>query len=167
MIYWVRSPFCVVLFLLSSACEANESVISCIDSMHIEKTSYDAQGVLELRVGYEFCEMTKVYDWRGHLYPILNYSLFARAVASNGSLLNVKNVEQILPKIYHPKDVVETKSFMYQKPLRLMISRDDEKPHRECFEFQLQYNTTGIRTPHTLSKIDVHSNKIEVCDIDK
>jgi len=162
-IYLIIFSFCIVLFLSISVSHSNDITIGCIDRMKIEKQSFNGRGILNLKVKFEFCKKTKVYNWRGQLYPILNYSLFAKAVSPDGSLLTVKNVEHFQPKIYHPKDVKVVNIFEYDKPLRVLISKNNGKSNIKCFEFQLRYDTTKIKTSNILSKININSNEIIIC----
>ena len=121
------------------------------DRMILDVKSFD-KGVLVLRVELSFDTPKRIYSWRGHLYPALDYFVIATAVAEDGSPLDVARFEKPLPLFPHPLDVVTKAVYTHPEPLKLLITREGA-PYDGCLRLTLKYDTYDYE--HKLEYLDL------------
>lgn len=123
----------------------------------------DAKYVISLKFSSE--DEIVLYNWRESLYPVLDRILFISAVSYEGTPLKVRSTQKVIPKIYHPKDLIRFKGNYSFNKLSLEILDSNGMAYDGCFELVAKYNTLKLSKKNIgeLSKLSIESNTIKIC----
>lgn len=128
-----------------------------IDDVRVEA------GVVLVRLSLHLDKEYSVYDWRGHVYPLLGYGLHVEAVLQSGEKLQVENVRKVIPKLPQDRDVVRSLDHTYAEPLQLSIGRSDGRPLAGCADLTVRYDTTKMTILGPLDSVRLNPATIQVC----
>lgn len=120
-------------------------------------------GVVRMQVALHLKQKQSVYDWRGHIYPLLGYGLHVKAVLRSGESLQVENALKVIPKLPRDRDVVRARDHSYPEPLQLVMSRQDGTTPTGCAEVTVRYDTTEMKVLGPLDSIRLDPAKTQVC----
>jgi len=128
----------------------------------IDDVRVDA-GVVRMQVTLHLANEQSVYDWRGHIYPLLGSGLHVEAVLPSGEVLQVENALKVFPKLPHDRDVVRARDYSYPEPLQLAISRSDGTAPAGCAQVTVRYDTTTMKVLGPLDAVRLDPATIQVC----
>ncbi len=160
--------FVLCVFLLNNACSSSKALGDkppVLNEFKIVPILFDDQGVLKLKLSVKLTKVGKIYNWRGHIYPLWNYGLFGEIKTRNAKGVRIEIMNKVMPLFPHPMDLIETDEYSYPEPLYLKILKENDEPYRGCLNIALIYNTEKIEHPNAkLSKLYIKSNTINVCN---
>lgn len=138
-------------------------------NLDVGRISIDKIDILESHEVHVFVSLrpdkeAKLYNWRGHIYPLLDTALFISGYTSDGDRLYAQNVPKVMPKFPHRNDVVISSHYKYEHPLRLVFFDEEERIVSEgCIRIKIKYDTTSIEPSNILTKIILESVFEEFC----
>lgn len=146
----------ILLAACTSTTSGTDGRVS-IDDVRVEA------GVVRMQVALHLTKEQSVYDWRGHIYPLLGSGLHVEAVLPSGEELKVENVLKVIPKLPHDRDVVRARDHSYPEPLQLAISRSDGTAPAGCAQVTVRYDTTAMKVLVPLDAVRLDPATIQVC----
>ena len=146
----------ILLVACTSTASGTDGKVS-VDDVRVEA------GVVRMKVALHLTKKQSIYDWRGHIYPLLGYGLHVEAVLPSGEELQVENALKVIPKLPHDRDVVRARDHSYPEPLQLAISRPGGTAPTGCAEVTVRYDTTTMKVLGPLDAVRLDPATIQVC----
>ncbi len=158
----------ICLLLLNSACVSSKSIENNASNKNVFRIvpkAFDDQGVLSLKLSIKLIKPARLYNWRGHIYPLWNYGLFCEVITRNRNDVKIEIMNKVMPLFPHPQDFIETDEYSYPEHLVMKILKKNGQPYHGCLDLALIYNTEKIKkySPN-LSVLNIKSNTINVCN---
>ncbi len=146
----------ILLVACTSTVSGSDGRVS-IDDVRVEA------GIVRMQVALHLIEEQSVYEWRGHIYPLLGYGLHVEAVLPSGENLQVENALKVVPKMPRNRDVVRARDYSYPEPLQLVISRSKGTTLEGCAQVTVRYDTTTMRVLGPLDSVRLDPATVQVC----
>lgn len=165
--------FKVVLFLILLCVGTATPIIASGVSQNKSKLLIDVVSVspdstIKIDVAFDLDEEAVLYQWQGHIWPLLRSALSVDVVSNSGESWQVEKIDfgGFWPKVGYRLDKVVAKHYKYPHPLHLQINDSNGKPVSGCGDLSITYDMVRSefwqrRKIWTL--LNLISNRVEFC----